>query len=119
MLLGLLILLVCQLLGELVVMAVGLPIPGPVIGMLILFFGLMAYGEVPDCLRFPAESLLRYLALLFVPAGVGLIQHLELVQQEWLAILLTLVASTAIALLVTGWVFQRLLPRTPPKANHD
>lgn len=117
MLLGLLILLGCQLAGEVIIIALGLPIPGPVIGMLILFLGLIAYGDVPQSLRLPAEGLIRYLALLFVPAGVGLIQHLDLVRQEWLIILLTLVSSTFIALLVTGLVFQRLLP--PAESRHD
>lgn len=105
MLVGLCILLTCQLLGELIIL-----LPGPVVGMLLLFTGLVFYGEVPESLRLPAEGLIRYLALLFVPAGVGLIQHLELVQQEWLALLLTLIASTFLTLLVTGLVFQRLLP---------
>jgi len=67
MLLGFLILLTCQLAGELLVLLFGLPIPGPVAGMLLLFTGLMFYGEVPDSLRLPAEGLIRHLALLFVP----------------------------------------------------
>lgn len=119
MLLGLFIILLCQVLGELLVALVGLPIPGPVLGMLILFAGLVCHGEVPDCLRLPAENLLRYLALLFVPAGVGLIQHLDLVQAQWLVILLTLVGSTAIALLASGWLFQRLLPRGSAENHRD
>lgn len=118
MLLGFLILLACQLAGELVVLVLGLPIPGPVAGMLLLFAGLVFYGEVPDSLRLPAEGLIRHLALLFVPAGVGLIQHLELVQQEWLVILLTLISSTLITLFFTAFVFQRLMPK-PQEASHD
>lgn len=117
MLLGLFILLACQLAGEAIIVTLGLPIPGPVVGMLILFVGLVVYGDVPKSLRLPAEGLIRYLALLFVPAGVGLIQHLDLVRQEWLVILLTLISSTFIALLVTGLVFQRLLP--PTGSGHD
>jgi putative effector of murein hydrolase LrgA (UPF0299 family) len=37
----------CQLLGELVVTALGLPVPGPVLGMALLFAGLLAYGSIP------------------------------------------------------------------------
>ena len=118
MLLGFLILLTCQLAGELLVLLFGLPIPGPVAGMLLLFTGLVFYGEVPDSLRLPAEGLIRHLALLFVPAGVGLIQHLELVQQEWLVILMTLISSTLITLLFTAFVFQRLMPKRQ-EASHD
>ncbi len=117
MLLGFLILLTCQLAGELLVLLFGLPIPGPVAGMLLLFTGLMFYGEVPDSLRLPAEGLIRHLALLFVPAGVGLIQHLELVQQEWLVILMTLISSTLITLFFTAFVFQRLMPKRQETFN--
>ncbi|TGG93311.1 CidA/LrgA family protein [Natronospirillum operosum] len=110
MLLGFLILLLCQLTGELLMMTLGLPIPGPVAGMLILFVGLLLYGSVPRALRVPAEGLIRHLSLLFVPAGVGLIQHFGLIAQEWLVILLTLISSTFVALFVTALVFKALHP---------
>lgn len=118
MLLGFLILLTGQLAGELLVLFLGLPIPGPVAGMLILFTGLVFYGEVPDSLRMPAEGLIRHLALLFVPAGVGLVQHMDLVQQEWLVILMTLISSTLITLFFTVFVFQWLMPKRQ-EAPHD
>ena len=118
MLWGFLLLLSCQLAGELLMLLLGLPIPGPVAGMLILFLGLLWYGEVPASLRLPAEGLIRYLALLFVPAGVGLIQHFELLAQEWLVILLTLISSTLVTLVFTALVFRALYPRTPVEASN-
>ncbi len=118
MLWGFLILLGCQLAGELLMLLLGLPIPGPVAGMLILFLGLLWYGEVPASLRLPAEGLIRYLALLFVPAGVGLVQHLGLIASEWLVIVLTLISSTFVAMLVTALVFRALYPRTDEDSGH-
>ncbi|MBV0933398.1 CidA/LrgA family protein [Marinobacterium weihaiense] len=108
MLAGLLLLLVCQLLGEWIVLAAGLPVPGPVMGMVLLLAGLIAHGKVPATIRTPAEGLLRHLALLFVPAGVGLMVHAELIAAEWLVILTSLVVSTVVTVLVTALVLKRL-----------
>ncbi|MBR9829864.1 MAG: CidA/LrgA family protein [Oceanospirillales bacterium] len=108
MLAGLLLLLGCQLLGEWIVLALALPVPGPVMGMVLLLVGLVVHGKVPGWLRVPAEGLLRHLALLFVPAGVGLMVHAELIAAEWLVILVALVLSTVVTILVTALVLKRL-----------
>ncbi|KEA65412.1 Antiholin-like protein LrgA [Marinobacterium lacunae] len=110
MLLGVVVLLGCQLLGELMVVALGLPVPGPVIGMLLLATVLLIIKrKVPDALRRVSENLLGHLALLFVPAGVGLMSHFHLLQREWLILLVTLVVSTAVTLAVTAWVLGWLM----------
>ncbi|PWV80632.1 CidA/LrgA family protein [Halomonas sp. A11-A] len=72
---GMSVLLTCQFLGEVIARGLTLPIPGPVIGMVILLIGLMVRGKVPRSLRLTGEGLLRYLTLLFVPAWVGLMVH--------------------------------------------
>lgn len=112
MLSGVLILLGCQLAGELIVVALGMPVPGPVMGMLLLVAGLLVLRlKVPDALRRVSENLLGHLALLFVPAGVGLMSHFELLAREWLVLIVTLILSTAITMAVTGWVLSRLMRR--------
>ena len=63
--------LACQLLGETVVGALALPVPGPVVGMLVLFLFLLIKGEVPAGLDQTATGLLGAMSLLFVPAGTG------------------------------------------------
>lgn len=108
MLNGFLTLLLCQLLGELLVMATGLPVPGPVVGMVLLLLVLMSLKRTPDSVRLVSEGLLRHLALLYVPAGVGLMVHLEMISQYWLAILVALLVSTFVTLLVTALVFRLL-----------
>lgn len=100
--------LVLQLAGELMARWLGLPVPGPVIGMVLLFIGLSLRGEPPTALADLAHGLLRHLSLLFVPAGVGVISYIGLLADEWLAITLTLIASTLLAVVVTG-VTLRLL----------
>lgn len=112
MLNGVVVLLGCQLAGEWVVVALGLPVPGPVMGMLLLVIGLLVMKRrVPDALRRVSDNLLSHLALLFVPAGVGLMSHFELLAREWLVLVVTLIASTAITMAVTGWVLSRLARR--------
>ena len=118
MLLGLTLLLGFQLLGEVIARLFGLPLPDPVIGLALLFATLIAFGRVPTGLRTAAEGLLRHLALLLIPAGVGILLHLPRLQEDAVAIAAALVVSTAVALAVTAALFQwRWLRRdrgTPP-----
>ncbi|MBB3191857.1 CidA/LrgA family protein [Halomonas cerina] len=108
LILGMSVLLACQFAGELVARGLALPIPGPVVGMVILLVVLMVHGKVPTSLRLAGEGLLRYLTLLFVPAGVGVMVHFRLIGEDLWAIMLTLVGSTLVTLGVTGWVLDRL-----------
>lgn len=105
------LLLVCQAIGEAVVRLAGLPVPGPVMGMLLLFAWLMAKGEVPDAVARTTAGLLEHLSLLFVPAGVGVVLYLDLVAAEWQAILASLVVSTLATILVTAFVMRKLVGR--------
>lgn len=102
------ILLVCQLVGEIVVTGLNLAVPGPVLGMAILFVGLVLYrGATPGLDGF-SRGLLQHLGLLFVPAGVGVVLHLQLLAEAWLPIAGALLFGTAITIVVTGWLMQRL-----------
>ncbi len=119
MLAGLLLLLLCQLLGEWIVLALVLPVPGPVMGMVLLLASLIVAKRVPEAVRVSAEGLLRHLALLFVPAGVGLMVHAELIAAEWLVILTALVISTVVTILVTALVLKRLTRNLNLDAGED
>lgn len=102
------LILCCQLAGELVVTAGGLPVPGPVLGMILLFLLLLIRGGVGEDLGRVGDALLKNLALLFVPAGVGVVVHLGLIGREGLAITAALIVSTLLTVLVTGLVMSRL-----------
>ncbi len=103
MLFHLTVLLGCQLAGETLVTALGLPVPGPVAGMAILLAGLLARG-LPEQMSRLADGLLGHLALLFVPAGVGVMLHARLIAADWPAIGLALVGSTLATIAVTALV---------------
>jgi holin-like protein len=111
MILGLIAILLCQLVGEVVVRTLDLPLPGPVLGMLLLLIVLRVRRVSPD--RGPiataAAPLLRHLQLLFVPAGVGVIVLLSELRADWLPISVGLWGSWLIGLVVTGWTVTLLI----------
>lgn len=111
MLAALTVLLLYQLVGEVVVVALRLPIPGPVIGMALLFLTLLARGAASADLRDTANGLLRHLSLLFVPAGVGVMAHLGRLADEGWPIAVSLVVSTLATIAVTALVMRALLAR--------
>ncbi len=118
MLEGFFVLLACQLVGESVSRGLHIPIPGPVFGIILLvgflFFRRWQTGDDParrDApLGFAADGLLRNLGLLFVPAGVGIVQSFHLVLANGVAVVGALIGSTVITLIVTVCVF-RLVSR--------
>jgi len=109
MLQSLTILLGFQLIGEVLVRALALPVPGPVIGLVLLFTVLMVRGKAPVSLNRTANGLLDYLSLLYVPAGVGIMVNFALIQKEWSAILLTLILSSTLTLIITALVLRWLV----------
>lgn len=103
------VLLVFQLVGEVLVQFTRLPVPGPVIGLLLLFLALCMRGSLAMPLRDTANGILQHLSLLFVPAGVGVMAHFARLSGEWLPILAAVLVSTALAIAVTALVMRALM----------
>lgn len=117
MIAALTLLLACQLAGEVVARALGMPLPGPVLGLILLAAGLLARGaEPPAELVAVADGLLRNLGLLFVPAAVGVVLHLDLLARAAAPITLAILAGTLGAIGFTGLLTARLLRSRP---SHD
>ncbi|MEY3220498.1 MAG: hypothetical protein RIT27_1855 [Pseudomonadota bacterium] len=100
------LLLLFQLIGEILTKALLLPIPGPVLGMLLLFLMLLVRGQLSPSLQTTSQTLLSHLSLFFVPAGVGVILHITLLKNEWFIILMVLILSTLITMLISAVVMQ-------------
>ena len=124
MLLAITIILLCQLAGEAIARGLGLPLPGPVLGMAFLFLLLLLRDRLRaagrnvlagDGLESVGLVLLANLSLLFVPAGVGVVQRLDILSTYGVALLVALVVSTVAAMLVAVGVF-RLIARL---TGHD
>lgn len=103
---GITLLLVYQLIGEVTVRLLGLPIPGPVLGMMLLFITLLLRGHTPESLGTASGALLSHLSLLFVPAGVGMMVHFDRIASEWLPITIALFFSTLITMMATAAIMQ-------------
>ena len=106
MIAALTLLLSCQLAGELPARLCGLPVPGPVLGLVLLFIICAVRGAMPHALRETAQTILRHLSLLFVPAGVGVMVHAARIESEWIAILVALLVSAVLTIAVTALVFR-------------
>lgn len=123
---GFAVLLSLQLVGEVVSRALGLPVPGPVLGMalLVVVLALWSKTDRPDPLEHgrplerAADGLLASLSILFVPAGVGVVQYLDLIEAEGLPIAASIVVSTALAMLATVATF-RLVKRLQGRAEEE
>jgi holin-like protein len=127
MVVGLAVVLLCQLIGEVFATLTGLPVPAPVVG-LVLLFGFFLVRDRWEWLPFSlrseeidksCETLVQQMALLFVPAGVGIVQRLGILQANVLGILAIIVVTTAISITVTAFTF-RLVSRwfpAPPEAH--
>jgi len=107
---GLAVLLLCQSAGEALARLVRAPLPGPVLGLLILWAALHV-----QVLRRPvaaaADALLAHLSLLFVPVGVGVVVHLDLIARFGVRMAVVVVLSTWVGLAVTALALRALLPK--------
>lgn len=112
MITGLTWLLACQLVGEMLVRLTDVPVPGPVVGMLLLFVILRVRRSDDDAAVVRAgDGLLRHLQLLFVPAGVGVVAYATTLRDDALPIAVAVVGSWLLGLAVVGWTVT-LLART-------
>jgi holin-like protein len=111
---GFFLLLFFQLIGEVAARGLDLPAPGPVIGLALLILALALYDNwrplddealASSELGRAANAVLASLSLLFVPAGVGVVQYLGLLREQGVALAAALAVSTVLTLLATVGVF--------------
>jgi holin-like protein len=113
---GLAALLVCQSAGEALSRLLHLPLPGPVVGMVLLLIALR-WEVVRVPVSAGAEALLPHLSLLFVPVGLGVITHLDLLRQYGWQLMAVLIASAWTGLVMTALVLRVLLRRAAAPAE--
>lgn len=105
---GFLILVGLQLFGDLLSHTFSLPVPGAVIGMLIMLAILFIRKTVDEPIAVTADGLIKYIGLLFVPAGAGISVYLGLIADQWIVILAASFGSTFLTLLSCAWLFRLL-----------
>ncbi|MTH78174.1 CidA/LrgA family protein [Paracoccus aestuariivivens] len=109
---ALVILLSFQLVGEIAARGLGMPLPGPVIGLILLVVSCSIRPKLAEMLRPVVRGLLGNLSLFFVPAGVGVVAHMAEFRSDGLAIALALTVSTALAIAAGALVFKLVVQIT-------
>lgn len=99
------IILAFQLLGEVISRGFGLPVPGPVLGLALILVPMLISQEFTDAIAPTATGLLAHLSLLFVPAGVGVIRHIETLGPDLWKVLVVVLTSTLLSIIVGTYTF--------------
>jgi holin-like protein len=87
---------------------------------MIILLGLMVMRTGPSKeLRAAANSLLGYLSLLFVPAAVGVVAYLPVLQRQWLPIAVALLGSTILGMASAALVMQAVNRRYPSRCQQQ
>ena len=113
------LLLVLQLVGEVAVQVLALPVPGPLVGMLLLFVGLLLRSGLPGALRNAADALLRHLMLLFIPAVTGVMMYFDRIAREWLPFMASCFLGGALTMVATALTLRWMLRITGTPRDHE
>ena len=114
-----LIILLISFVGEILNYFIDLPIPGSIYGMIILFILLELKIVKAEQVRETSVFLIAVMPLMFIPAGVGLLEKWGLISGIWLPLIATIVISTIIVMAVTGIVTQFVIEHTPEKEEPE
>jgi holin-like protein len=110
MLRGLLTLLLFQGIGETIAHFSGIPIPGPVIGMILLFLTLQLRSKgLPSGLGEAGHFLIRWLSLMFIPACVGFFFLASIETNQWFAVAGVVVLATLVTMIATALLMKYVL----------
>lgn len=115
---GIAVLLLFQLIGESIIFSTGMPLPGPVVGLILLFVAMQCCKVMKINLfadtETAADGFLANLGLLFVPAGVGVVVLWDELQSQAGILLVIVIVSAVLTLTATVWTFiavQKLISR--------
>ncbi len=112
---GFIILIALLLFGNTVSDVLSLPVPGAVIGMVLLLIGLCVIKRIPDDLGTVSDGLIRHIGLLYIPAGAGISMYFTLIAQNWITILLACAGSTILTLGFVALSFRYLRKKAAPE----
>lgn len=112
------IILAFQLAGEVASRGLSLPLPGPVTGLVALVLACLWRPALAQAIRPAASGLLAHLSLFFVPAGVGIVAHQDVLRDQGLGLAVALMGSTALAIAAGAWAFTTVA-RLTGSQEHD
>lgn len=96
-------------LGEVLHACIPLPVPASIYGLLLMFAGLWAkvipYGQVEETGHF----LIEIMPVMFIPAGVGLMEAADVLKPLLIPYIVVTVVSTILVMAVSGKVTQAVI----------
>lgn len=104
---GFIVIIAFLIIGKLINHFLNIPIPGSIIGLLLLFTALSLKIIDINIVEPASHTLLKYMTLFFVPAGVGLMNYIDILSNNWLAIIISSLISTMIVIICIGLSYQR------------
>ncbi|MBL9057808.1 MAG: CidA/LrgA family protein [Rhodobacteraceae bacterium] len=102
---ALLAILSCQLAGEAIARTLSLPLPGPVLGMVLMVLALVVSPRLAALVQPVAQGILSHMSLLFVPAGAGVVGHIATLGADGVPVFLALLGSTVLAIAAGALTF--------------
>lgn len=106
---------VFQLIGEIVVQYLGIPLPGPLAGMLLLLAAFIIRGGIPAELDKAGTALLQHLMLLFIPTVTGIMLFFDKIAEEWLPFIVGNLLAVALTIFCTAFVLKKLMAKQADK----
>ena len=103
------ILILLQWGGEVLAKGMRLPLPGSLVGMLLLLAWLMTRGRLSQGMQQTSQALLQNLMLLFIPFITGIIAQAKQVSAQWLPFLAACVLGAVVSLIATAWTLRWML----------
>lgn len=101
--------------GDLIHDYTGIPVPGNILGMLILLLLLCLKIVKLEQIREISDFFLKRLAFFFLPPAIGLMLVGDDVKTQWPLLLLLCIALTIVTMAATGWAVQILSKKSKDK----
>ena len=113
----LLIILIFSFIGEVLHSLIPIQVPASIYGLVLLFIALLTgIIQLPQ-VKEAAKYLIEIMLLMFIPAGVGLLESWGDLKSILIPVLILLVASTILVMGVSGKVTQGIIQRSKRKES--
>lgn len=100
-----------QVIGQLIISWLDVPVPGALLGMALMLVGLIVWGRISKELTKVSNVLLSHLMLLFIPSIVAIMTQAQTIAKSWMPYLISCILATGITAMVTALTFQYMLKR--------
>jgi len=105
---GFFLIMLFLILGKTISSYLPIPFPGSIIGLILLFIALSLSLVKVEWIMLSGSIILKYMALLFIPIGVGLINYFDLIISHWVVIIFSLLFTTLFIMFVVGHFYQHI-----------